>query len=133
MALMSSVLMFAGNPQTFVGIASAQQSFFLLSDILPAYVSYVRRDLEQTLIGPLVFHGKALYKILSCLSKTKGVQLFSRSSETSSPQHWMRQRQIPLLLQRDPRLKAAAHYASEWTGRCRRPHLRSDVQGKLMY
>ena len=38
MALASSVLMFAGSPQTFLGVASAQESLFLLMDILPAYV-----------------------------------------------------------------------------------------------
>ena len=50
MALASSVLMFAGGPQAFLGVASAQESLFLLMDILPAYVRQLRGELEQTLI-----------------------------------------------------------------------------------
>ena len=50
MALASSVLMFAGSPQAFLGVASAQESLFLLMDILPAYVRQLGGELEQTLI-----------------------------------------------------------------------------------
>ena len=50
MVLASSVLMFAGSPQTFLGVGSAQESLFLLMDILPAYVRLLRGELEQTLI-----------------------------------------------------------------------------------
>ena len=49
MALASSVLMFAGSPQAFLG-ASVQESLFLLMDILPAYVRQLRGELEQALI-----------------------------------------------------------------------------------
>ena len=50
MALASSVLMFAGSPQAFLGVASVQESLFLLMDILPAYVRQLGGELEQTLI-----------------------------------------------------------------------------------
>ena len=50
MALASSVLMFAGSPQAFLGVASVQESLFLLMDILPAYVRQLRGELEQALI-----------------------------------------------------------------------------------
>jgi hypothetical protein len=50
MALASSVLMFAGSPQAFLGVGSAQESLFLLMDILPAYVRQLGGELEQTLI-----------------------------------------------------------------------------------
>jgi hypothetical protein len=50
MALASSVLMFAGSPQAFLGVASAQESLFLLMDILPAYARQLKGELEQTLI-----------------------------------------------------------------------------------
>jgi hypothetical protein len=42
--------MFAGSPQAFLGVASAQESLFLLMDILPAYVRQLGGELEQTLI-----------------------------------------------------------------------------------
>ena len=45
MAFASAVLMFAGSPQTLVGIASAQDSFLLFLDIL----SGCGRHLWQTL------------------------------------------------------------------------------------
>jgi hypothetical protein len=47
MALASSVLMFAGSPQAFLGVASVQESLFLLMDILPAYVRQLRGELEH--------------------------------------------------------------------------------------
>ena len=50
MALTSSVLMFAGSPQALLGVGSAQESLFLLMDILPAYVRQLRGEQEQTLI-----------------------------------------------------------------------------------
>ena len=50
MALASSVLMFAGSPQAFLGVASVQESLFLLMDILPAYVRQLRGELAQTLV-----------------------------------------------------------------------------------
>jgi hypothetical protein len=49
MALASSVLMFAASPQTFLGVASAQESLLLLIDVLPAYGRHFRGELEQTL------------------------------------------------------------------------------------
>ena len=62
MALASSVLMFAGSPQAFLGVASAQESLFLLIDILPAYVRQLRGELEQTLSRAFIFRGGAFYK-----------------------------------------------------------------------
>ena len=50
MALASYVLMFAGSPQTFVGYATAQDSWLMLFDILPPYVRHVRSQLEQRFI-----------------------------------------------------------------------------------
>jgi hypothetical protein len=50
MALASSVWMFAGSPQAFLGVASAQESLFLLIDILPAYARQLRGELAQTLV-----------------------------------------------------------------------------------
>jgi hypothetical protein len=50
MALASSVLMFAGSPQAFLGVASVQESLFLLMDILPAYARQLRGELAQTLV-----------------------------------------------------------------------------------
>ena len=47
MALASYVLMFAGSPQTFVGYATAQDSWLMLFDILPPYVRQVKSQLEQ--------------------------------------------------------------------------------------
>ena len=44
MALASSVLMFAGSPQMFLGVATAQETLFILIDILPTYARYVRGD-----------------------------------------------------------------------------------------
>jgi hypothetical protein len=50
MALASSLLIFAGSPQAFLGVASAQESLFVLIDIFPAYAKQLRCDLERTLI-----------------------------------------------------------------------------------
>ena len=50
MALASYVLMFAGNPLTFVGYASAQNLLPLLCDILPAYVRHLRSHLKQRVV-----------------------------------------------------------------------------------
>ena len=50
MALASSVWMFAGSPQAFLGVASAQEFLFLLIDILPAYARQLRGELAQTLV-----------------------------------------------------------------------------------
>ena len=61
MALASSVWMFAGSPQAFLGIASAQESLFLLMNILPAYARQLRGELAQTLIE-LSSRGVAFYK-----------------------------------------------------------------------
>jgi hypothetical protein len=63
MALASSVLMFAGSPQMFLGVATAQESLFILIDILPTYARYVRSDLEQTLIGLSSFIAKPFAKL----------------------------------------------------------------------
>ena len=49
MALASSVLLFAASPQTFLGVASAQECLLPLIDVLPAYGRHFRRELEQTL------------------------------------------------------------------------------------
>jgi hypothetical protein len=49
MALASSLLMFAGSPQTILAVATGQQSFLLLVDILPAYGRHVRGELQQNL------------------------------------------------------------------------------------
>ena len=62
MALASSVLMFAGSPQAFLGVASAQESLFLLMDILPAYVRQLRGELEQALIELSSFVAGPFYK-----------------------------------------------------------------------
>ena len=50
MALASSVLMLAGSLQMFVGAASAQETLFLLVDLLPAYGRQLGGQLEQKLI-----------------------------------------------------------------------------------
>jgi hypothetical protein len=63
MALASSVLMFAGSPQMFLGVATAQESLSILIDILPTYARYVRSDLEQTLIGLSSFIAKPFAKL----------------------------------------------------------------------
>ena len=50
MALASSLLMFAGSPQTLLVVATGQESFLVLIDILPAYGRQVTGELQQTLI-----------------------------------------------------------------------------------
>jgi hypothetical protein len=50
MALASSLLMFAGSPQTLLAVATGQESFLVLIDILPAYGRQVTGELQQTLI-----------------------------------------------------------------------------------
>jgi hypothetical protein len=50
MTLASSLLIFAGSLQAFLGIASAQEPLFLLIDIIPAYGRHINSELEQTLI-----------------------------------------------------------------------------------
>ena len=74
MALASSVLMFAGSPQMFLGVATAQESLFILIDILPTYARYVRSDLEQSLIGLSSFIAKPFAKSGSSLSRSKKVK-----------------------------------------------------------
>jgi hypothetical protein len=61
MALASSVLMFAASPQTFLGVASAQESLLLLIDVLPAYGRHFRRELGANAGQGLVVHRKAFY------------------------------------------------------------------------
>jgi hypothetical protein len=75
MVLASSVLMFAGSPQAFLGVASAQESLFLLIDILPAYARQLRGELAQTLVelssfvaGPFTNSGVRVSR-----SKSRGV------------------------------------------------------------
>jgi hypothetical protein len=58
MGLVSSVLIFAASPQTFLGVASAQECLLPLIDVLPAYGRHFRRELEQTL-ARVSFHRKA--------------------------------------------------------------------------
>jgi hypothetical protein len=81
MALASSVLMFAGSPQAFLGVASVQESLFLFMDILPAYVRQLRGELEQALIelssfvvGPFTNSGVRVSR-----SKRRGVISFQHS------------------------------------------------------
>ena len=81
MALASSVLMFAGSPQAFLGVASVQESLFLFMDILPAYVRQLRGELEQALIelssfvaGPFTNPGVRVSR-----SKRRGVISFQHS------------------------------------------------------
>jgi hypothetical protein len=50
MALASSVLMFAGSPQAFLGVVSAQEGLFLFINILPAYGRYALSEHGRTLI-----------------------------------------------------------------------------------
>jgi len=63
MALASSVLMFAGSPQAFLGVASVQESLFLLMDILPAYAAQGRTRASADRV--FIFRGGAFYKIWS--------------------------------------------------------------------
>ena len=47
----------------FLGVATAQESLFILIDILPTYARYVRSDLEQSLIGLSSFIAKPFAKL----------------------------------------------------------------------
>ena len=49
MAFASAVLMLAGSPQTFLGVASAQDFLFLVVEILAVYGRHVSNELERTL------------------------------------------------------------------------------------
>ena len=81
MALASSVLMFAGSPQMFLGVATAQESLFILIDILPTYARYVRGELEQSADWAFVFHRKAFCKIGSSLfNEQKSGAILHRNS-----------------------------------------------------
>ena len=71
MALASLVLMFVGNPQLFLGVASAHESLFLLIDILPAYGRHVSSELGQPLIGLSFFVGRAFAKLGVRFSRSK--------------------------------------------------------------
>jgi hypothetical protein len=62
MALASSVLMFAGSPQAFLGVGSAQESLFLLMDILPAYVKAAQGRTRANADRAFIFRGGAFYK-----------------------------------------------------------------------
>ena len=81
MALASSVSMFVWKTQAFLGVASAQESLFLLMHILPAYARRLRGELEQTLIelssfvaGPFTNSGVRVSR-----SKRRGVISFQQS------------------------------------------------------
>jgi hypothetical protein len=77
MALASSVLMFAGSPQAFLGVGSAQETLFLLMDILPAYVRLLRGELEQTLIELSSFVAGPFTKSGVRLTRTKRCEVIS--------------------------------------------------------
>jgi hypothetical protein len=47
MVFASAVLMLAGSPQTFLGVASAQESLFLVVEILAVYGRHVSNELGQ--------------------------------------------------------------------------------------
>jgi hypothetical protein len=49
MVFASAVLMLAGSPQTFIGIASAQESLFPVVEVLAVYGRHVSTELGQTL------------------------------------------------------------------------------------
>jgi len=49
MVFASAVLMLAGSPQTFLGVASAQDSLFLVVEILAVYARHVSNEFERTL------------------------------------------------------------------------------------
>ena len=48
MVFASTVLMLAGSPQTFLGAANAQESLFLVGEILAVYGRHVSNDIGQT-------------------------------------------------------------------------------------
>jgi hypothetical protein len=49
MVFASTVLMLAGSPQTFLGTANAQESLFLVGEILAVYGRHVSNELGQAL------------------------------------------------------------------------------------
>jgi hypothetical protein len=49
MAFASAVLMFAGSPQTFLGVTGAQDSLFLSVDIVSVYGRQFSNELGRTL------------------------------------------------------------------------------------
>jgi hypothetical protein len=71
MALASSLLIFAGNPQAFLGVASAQESLFVLIDIFPTYGKHLKCELEQTLIEFSSFMARPLARLRGWSSGTK--------------------------------------------------------------
>ena len=50
MAFASAVLMFAGSPQMFLGVASSQDSLFLFIDVVSVYGRYVSSEIARTLV-----------------------------------------------------------------------------------
>jgi hypothetical protein len=50
MVFASAVLMLAGSPQTVLGIASAQESLFLVVEILAVYGRHVSDEIARALI-----------------------------------------------------------------------------------
>jgi hypothetical protein len=49
MVFASAVLMLAGSPQTFLGVASAQESLFPVVEILAVYGRHASNELGQSL------------------------------------------------------------------------------------
>ena len=49
MVFASAMLMLAGNPQTFLGVASGQESLLLIVEILTVYGRHASNELMQTL------------------------------------------------------------------------------------
>jgi hypothetical protein len=49
MVFASAVLMLAGSPQTFLGVASAQESLFPVVEILAVYGRHASNELGETL------------------------------------------------------------------------------------
>jgi hypothetical protein len=49
MVFASAVLMLAGSPQTLLGVASAQESLFLVVEMLAVYGRHASNELGQTL------------------------------------------------------------------------------------
>jgi len=54
MAFASAVLMFAGSPQMFLGVASSQDSLFLFIDVVSVYGRYVSSEIGRTLVQILM-------------------------------------------------------------------------------
>ena len=76
MALASSVLMFAGSPQAFLGVASVQESLFLLMDILPVRKAAQGRT-RASANRAFIFRGGAFYKIWSSPTRSKRREVIS--------------------------------------------------------